>query len=163
MGAAREAKVRFLIPISEPAQRTEVARRAPQAERRLSFCYVPTYAIGYSSERRRCPRAGLNLPLRLTCVAGQAEPVAVTLVTRNISATGVYFLAPRRMDPETPIELEVALVERPLGQGSVRMATAAHIVRTEETCTPGWRGYAASFDDISFLRDEIVPERNELS
>lgn len=161
MGVAREAKSRFLVLTSEPAPRIELASRARQLERRLSYCYVPTYAVGYSSERRRCPRAGLNLPLRLTCVAGQAEPVAVTLVTRNISATGVYFLAPRRMEPETPIELEVALVERPLGQGSVRMATAAHIVRTEETSTPGWRGYAASFDDISFLRDEIIPEHNE--
>ena len=83
----------------------------------------------------------------------------VTLVTKNISSSGVYFLCPRWIEPGTPIELEVGLVDRPLGRGSVRMTTAAHIVRVEPADTPGWHGVAATFDDITFQRDEQVPPR----
>lgn len=88
-----------------------------------------------------------------------AEPVPVTLVTRNISSSGIYFLAPRELESGTAIELEVALVERPLGYGRVQMSTAAHIVRSEETDMPGWRGYAATFDDFALERDDVVPRR----
>jgi len=120
---------------------------------------VPTHAVGVADERRRYPRASLCLPLRLTKVAGVEEAIPITLVTRNISSSGVYFLAPRVIEPGTAIELEVALIERPLGFGSVQMCTAAHIVRAEETSTPGWRAYAASFDDFALQRDDRLPQR----
>jgi hypothetical protein len=110
-------------------------------------------------ERRRYPRAALCLPLRLVRVGEVAEPIPVTLVTRNISSSGVFFLAPRELKPGTAIELEVALVDRPLGQGRVQMSTAAHIIRSEETDTPGWHGYAASFDDFALQRDDVIPLR----
>jgi hypothetical protein len=90
-------------------------------------------------------------------VGGQREPQPVSLLTKNISSSGVYFLCPRWIEPGTAIELEVGLVDRPLGRGSVRMTTAAHIVRVDPTDTPGWHGLAASFDDISFVRDEPIP------
>ena len=51
--------------------------------------------------------------------------------------------------------MEVGLIGRPLGMGSVQMRTAAHVVRVEDCETPGWRGYAATFDDIDFRRDEF--------
>src|SRR2546422_3951256 len=118
-----------------------------------------SHVVGVVQERRLYPRAALRLPLRLKRVAGQREPVPVTLVTKNISSSGVYFLCPRWIEPGTPIELEVGLVDRPLGRGSVRMTTAAHIVRVEPADTPGWHGVAATFDDITFQRDEQVPPR----
>jgi len=120
---------------------------------------VPTHAVGVAEERRRYPRASLALPLRLTRVGSTPEPIPVTLVTRNISSSGVYFLAPREIAPGTSIELEVALVERPLGFGTVQMCTAAHIVRAEDCELPGWRGYAASFDDFALRRDDVIPMR----
>ncbi len=123
------------------------------------FARIPTHAIGVASERRRSPRASLSLPLRLLRVGENVEPIPVTLVTRNISSSGIYFLAPREFDPGTAIELEVALVERPLGQGRVQMCTAAHIVRAEEADTPGWHGYAATFDDFALRRDDVLPMR----
>lgn len=123
------------------------------------FARVPTHTVGVASERRRNPRASLALPLRLIRVGGQGELAAVTLVTRNISSSGIYFLAPREFEPGTAVELEVALVERPIGMGSVRMCTAAHIVRAEDSGTPGWWGYAASFDDFAFRRDDVLPLR----
>jgi hypothetical protein len=120
---------------------------------------VPTHAVGVAEERRRYPRASLCLPLRLTKIAGVEQAMPITLVTRNISSSGVYFLAPRVIEPGTAIELQVALIERPLGFGSVQMCTAAHIVRAEETNMPGWRAYAASFDDFALKRDDRLPQR----
>ncbi|HEV2615814.1 MAG TPA: PilZ domain-containing protein [Candidatus Acidoferrales bacterium] len=118
---------------------------------------VPTHAIGVAEDRRRCPRACLCLPLQLTSIGGREEALPVTLVTKDISSTGIYFLAPRVIDPGTAIELEVALIERPLGRGSVRLRTAAHVVRIDACEVPGWNGFAASFDDIDFQRDDRIP------
>ncbi|HKV05730.1 MAG TPA: PilZ domain-containing protein [Candidatus Acidoferrales bacterium] len=123
------------------------------------FTRVPTHIIGVAAERRRYPRALLCLPLRLTRIGDVVEPVPVTLVTKNISSSGVYFLAPREIKPGMAIELEVALIDRPLGYGRVQMCTAAHIVRAEDTDTPGWRAYAASFDDFALQRDDVLPMR----
>jgi hypothetical protein len=120
---------------------------------------VPTHAVGLPFERRGAPRAYLNLPLRLVGVNGQSKTYGITLVTKNISSSGVFFLAPCEIETGLAIEIEVGLVGRPLGQGSVHMRTAAHIVRVEHSLTPGWKGYAASFDDIAFKRDDTLPHR----
>jgi hypothetical protein len=97
--------------------------------------------------------------MRLNRVDSQPEAYPVTLVTRNISSSGIYFLAPRIMSPGTAIELEVAILDRPMGQGRVQMCTAAHIVRCDAVDMPGWYGYAASFDDFALQRDDILPLR----
>ncbi len=141
-----------------PSDGEELRARPPRTKAR-GFLRVPTHAVAVVDERRAYPRAALSLPLRLKRVGGQREPQPVTLLTKNISSSGVYFLCPRWIEPGTPIELEVGLVDRPLGRGSVRMTTAAHIVRVDPTDTPGWHGLAASFDDITFQRDEPVPPR----
>lgn len=160
MGAARNPLERHAPAHPERKPGPSKAKAQPEiGARPRCFERVPTHAIGVAQERRRSPRAALCLPLRLTQVAGQSEPVPITLVTKNISSSGVYFLAPRWLEPGTAIEVEVGLIERPLGQGSVRMRTAAHIVRAEASDTPGWRGYAATFDDIAFNRDDKVPLR----
>ena len=123
------------------------------------FARVPTHAIGVAREKRRYPRAKLALPLRLIRVGQVAEPFPVTLVTRNISSSGIYFLAPREIAVGASVDLEVALVDRPTGQGRVQMYTAAHIVRAEAAEMPGWMGYAATFDDFALQRDDVIPLR----
>lgn len=122
-----------------------------------TFLRVPTHAISVAEDRRRSPRASLSLPLQLTSVEGQSNMRPVTLVTKNISSTGIYFLAPRSIAPGTAIELQVSLIERPFGRGSVRLKTAAHVVRIEDCGVPGWCGFAASFDDFDFDRNDLVP------
>src|SRR5260370_9779415 len=117
------------------------------------FQRVPTHVVGVHPEQRRHPRAKLALPLRLRRVAGDLEPFPATLVTRNISSTGVYFLCPRPISPGTPIELEVALVHRPLGRGSVYMTTLPHLVRIESAATPGCHGIGPTFPDVEFAPD----------
>lgn len=160
MGALPERDARAVVsPIREAESNTQTITAISGKPGPRRFTRVPTHAVGVADERRRYPRASLALPLRLTKIAGVEEPIPVTLVTRNISSSGVYFLAPREIEPGTAIELQVALVERPLGFGSVQMCTAAHIVRAEETDMPGWRAYAASFDDFALQRDDHVPKR----
>jgi hypothetical protein len=161
MGAAPErlGQQAAVSALRKVESRPQIANVVPMKPGPRRFARVPTHAIGVAEERRRNPRASLSLPLRLTRVGDVAEPIPVTLVTRNISSSGIYFLAPREIAPGTAIELEVALVDRPLGYGRVQMCTAAHIIRSEDTEMPGWRGYAASFDDFAIERDDSLPQR----
>ena len=123
------------------------------------FVRVPTHAVGVNCEQREYPRASLRLPLRLRSVNSVPEEYPVTLVTRDISSTGVFFLCPKEILVGHPIELEIVLVSRPMGHGSVVLATPAHVLRVEPAATPGWYGIAASFDDVQFDRDDRVPSR----
>jgi hypothetical protein len=153
MGALRKLQL-----LSTPADATapSFSKALPSIPHR-TFLRVPTHAISVVEDRRRSPRACLSLPLQLTSIEGRVETAPITLVTKNISSSGIFFLAPTKIEPGTAIELAVGLIERPLGRGSVRLKTAAHIVRIEECGVPGWNGFAASFDDIDFDRDDVVP------
>ena len=121
------------------------------------FARVPTHAVGVFPEQREYPRASLRLPLRLRGIAGRAEDFPITLVTRDISSTGVFFLCPRKLSLGTQIELEVVLVSRPMGRGNVVIVSKARVTRLEPAAMPGWFGIAASFDDLEFDRDDNVP------
>jgi len=121
------------------------------------FARVPTHAVGVFPEQREYPRASLRLPLRLRGVAGRAEDFPITLVTRDISSSGVFFLCPRKLALDTQIELEVVLVSRPMGRGNVVIVSKARVTRIEPAAMPGWFGIAAPFDDLEFDRDDNVP------
>jgi PilZ domain. len=98
----------------KPLLRPELPRR---------FVRVPTHAVGVHPEHREYPRATLKLPLKLKSVDGVMEEFPVTLVTRDISSTGVYFLCPKDLADGAIIELQIVLVGRPLGQGNVVMVS----------------------------------------
>src|SRR5438105_14839304 len=121
------------------------------------FSRVPTHAVGVFPEHREYPRASLRLPLRLRGVSGRAEDFPITLVTRDISSSGVFFLCPRKLSLDTEIELEVVLVSRPMGRGNVVIVSKARITRVEPAAMPGWFGIAASFDELEFDRDDNIP------
>ena len=123
------------------------------------FARVPTHSVGVYPEHREYPRASLKLPLRLCSVDHVPEDFPVTLVTRDISSTGCYFLCPKELAVGTAVELEIVLVNRPMGRGNVVIASRAHVRRIEPAATPGWYGVAASFDDVQFDRDDSVPSR----
>ncbi len=137
-----------------PALRVMPLLRTPQPKK---FVRVPTHAVGVHLEQRERPRAALKLPLKLRSVAGVMEEYPVTLVTRDISSSGVYFLCPKSLEPGTSIELDIVLVSRPLGYGNVVVSSKAQVRRTEPANMPGWYGIAASFDDFAFDRDDQVP------
>lgn len=160
MGASDPSKLVKFDPFLEKENCTAVPAAAPRpADPPRAFSRIPTHAIGVVPERRFYARAALQLPLRLLSVNGQTEPVSLSLLTRNISTSGVFFLSPKELPLGTAIELEVCLIHRPLGYGNVRMATNAHVARVQEVATPGWYGVGAQFDEIAFDRDEPVPPR----
>ena len=147
-------------PLTE-TPRTPVLRLAPllSPTQPRRFVRVPTHAVGAHPEQRESPRATLKLPLRLRSVGGVPEEHPITLVTRDISSTGVYFLAPKALVIGTPVELEVVLVSKPLGLGNVVLVSMARVRRTEPAAVPGWFGVAAAFDDVEFDRDDGLPFR----
>lgn len=146
---------------------SDVPRRVPSLRvtsllapgRPRQFVRVPTHAVGVNREQREYPRASLRLPLRLRSVGGVAEDFPVTLVTRDISSTGVFFLCPKEIAASVAIELEIVLVQRPMGRGNVVIVTQAQVQRIEPAATPGWYGIAASFTDVQFDRDDSIPSR----
>jgi len=139
-----------------PALRVMPLLRVPQPRR---FVRVPTHAVGVHLDQRECPRASLKLPLKLRSVAGVLEEFPVTLVTRDISSSGVFFLCPKTLAVDAEIELDIVLVSRPLGYGNVVVSSKARIRRVEPANMPGWFGIAASFDDFAFDRDDHIPGR----
>jgi c-di-GMP-binding flagellar brake protein YcgR len=137
-----------------PALRVMPLLRNPQPRQ---FVRVPTHAVGVHREQRERPRASLKLPLKLRSVAGTMEEYPVTLVTRDISSSGVFFLCPKALAAGTEIELDIVLVSRPLGYGNVVVSSKARVRRVEAANMPGWYGIAASFDDFAFDRDDQIP------
>jgi hypothetical protein len=123
------------------------------------FARVPTHSVGVYPEQREYPRASLKLPLRLRSVDDVPEDFPVTLVTRDISSTGCFFLCPKQLAVGMSVELEIVLISRPMGRGNVVIASMAHVRRVEPAAMPGWFGVAASFDDVQFDRDDRVPSR----
>jgi len=138
-----------------PALRVMPLLRTPQPR---GFVRVPTHAVGVHTEHRECPRASLKLPLKLRSAAGLAEPYPITLVTRDISSSGVFFLCPKALAAGTEIELDIVLVSRPLGYGNVVVSTKARVCRSEQANMPGWYGIAAKFEDFGFDRDDRIPD-----
>ena len=121
------------------------------------FVRVPTHAVGVHTEHRECPRASLKLPLKLRSTGGVAEQFPITLVTRDISSSGLFFLCPKTLAVGTEIELDIVLVSRPLGYGNVVVSSRARVCRVEAANMPGWYGIAAKFDDFGFDRDDRIP------
>jgi hypothetical protein len=150
--AVKELSARPASSVADPPSWTTRAKPKGMAR-------VPTHSVRPPEERRAYARAKLSLPLRVKRIAGQRERLGEPLRTTNISSSGVLFLCPQRIEPGTPIEIEVNLVDRPFGRGNVRMRTEAHIVRAEPASRPGWHFLAATFDDISFHREEPLPSR----
>jgi len=148
-------------PVVTELPRTPALRLVPLLRSSLprQFVRVPTHAVGVHPEQRQYPRAKLKLPLRLRAVGGEPEPYPITVVMRDISSTGVYFLCPKQLAVGTQVELEVVLVSKPMGRGSVVMTTMAHVCRSEAAATPGWYGLAALFDDVQFDHDDDLPSR----
>ncbi len=143
-----------VVPPPTPKLRVMPLLRNPQPKR---FVRVPTHAVGVHREQRERPRAALRLPLKLRSVFGVKEEFPVTLVTRDISSSGVFFLCPKLLTPGTEIELDIVLVSRPLGYGNVVVSSKARVQRAEAANMPGWHGIAASFDDFAFDRDDQIP------
>ena len=143
-----------VVPANSMAAPDWMTRAKPKGIAR-----VPTHAVRPVEERRTYTRAKLSLALKVKRADGYARLTSRPLRTANISSSGVLFLCPHSIAPGTPVELEVCLVDRPLGQGTVKMRTEAHVVRTEPASRSGWHTLAACFDEITFHREDLVGPR----
>lgn len=134
--------------------RTSAARNNWTAPRGIER--VPTHAVPVVNERRAYPRAQLQLPMRILRIAGHRETGFDQVMTVDISSSGLRTVCPFEIPIGTPVHLEVELVKRPAGQGSVRLLTQAQVVRVQPDSTKGWHTLAFSFDEITFERDELI-------
>jgi len=116
---------------------------------------VPTHAVTVANERRIYARAQLQLPLRILRIAGHRETDFDQVMTIDISSSGLRTSCPFEIPVGTPVHLEVELVKRPAGCGSVRLVTQAQVVRANPGST-GWHTLAFNFNEISFERDELA-------
>jgi c-di-GMP-binding flagellar brake protein YcgR len=107
-----------------------------------------------TQERRAYARARMALALSVLRVAGQPSSQPPALRTIDISSSGALFLYPQRIEPGTPLRIEVTLIEERLRHRAVRMRTDAHVVRAQTNGKPGWHALAVAFDEIGYLRDE---------
>lgn len=161
VGETAEEKTQSLAPaLSAWQPQLKVRPLMPQNGPRR-FARVPTHAVGVFPEQREYPRASLKLPLRLKSVDGRQEEFPVSLLTRDISSTGLFFLSPRDLPVGATVELEVVLVSRPMGLGNVTMVSHAVVRRVEAAAVPGWYGIAAKFSDVEFDRDDGKPWMGE--
>jgi hypothetical protein len=117
---------------------------------------VPTHVVHVANERRVYPRAHLQLPVRILRIAGHHETEFDQAMTIDISSSGLRTAYPFAIPVGTPVHLEVELVTRPSGCGSVRLITQAQVVRVQSD-SKGWHTLAFNFDEISFERDEMAP------
>jgi hypothetical protein len=117
---------------------------------------VPTHVVHVANERRVYPRAQLQLPVRILRIAGHRETEFDEAMTIDISSSGLRTACPFAIPVGTPVQLEVELVTRPSGCGSVRLVTEAQVVRVQPDSN-GWHTVAFNFDEISFERDEMAP------
>lgn len=116
---------------------------------------VPSHAITFANERRAYGRAQLQLPLRIVRIAGHREVNFDPVLTIDVSSSGLRARCPFEIAVGTPVHLEVDLVQRPRGRGSVRLITQAQVVRAQRESN-GWHTLAFSFDEITFERDELA-------
>jgi hypothetical protein len=156
MRVARRAKSR---PTSKSENQDARENHSPQtADGR-----TPLRAFRRLSERRAFIRVRLALPVCVRRVAGQPSAEAEPLRLRDISSSGAFFSYPRRIEPSTPVALEVSLFgERP-SRRAVRMCVDAHVVRAEPSGTPGWHGLAVAFDDIRYVRNALFATPAQLT
>ncbi len=111
-------------------------------------------------ERRAYVRARLPLTLCVARVAGQASSEPPVLRLRDISSSGAFFLYPEKIEPGTPLALEVSLIRERRRHRAVRMCVDAHVVRAEAAGKAGWHGLAVAFDDIRYVRNEDLIGRS---
>jgi hypothetical protein len=145
------------VEVSQEAKlmRTSAARSNWTVPRGIGR--VPTHAVPVVNERRVYPRAQLQLPMRILRIAGHRETSFDQVMTVDISSSGLRTVCPFQIPVGTPVHLEVELVKRPSGQGTVRLLTQAQVVRVQPDTTRGWHIVAFSFDEITFERDELAP------
>jgi hypothetical protein len=99
-------------------------------------------------DRRRYRRFVVSLPFELRRVAGIPEREIMTLISHDISNSGLKFTSPRRIEPGLSIEVEVKLVGHGPAGNDLHVSGMGYIVRIEIGAQPGRYQLAAAFDEM---------------
>jgi len=116
---------------------------------------VPTHAFGVFHEQREYPPAAFVAFAFAGCAAWKnaVEKYPVSLVTRDISSTGVFFLCPKTHRTQfcNP-NWKSSFVSRPLGRGKRRRPSPSQKCAAVESANmPGWVRYRRPpLDDLKF-------------
>ena len=103
-------------------------------------------------ERRRAQRFPLDLPLEVKWreTSGDVQKPATL---RDISASGIYFVVDRNLQPESKVEFYVRLHVEGAPAGGVLLHCVGSVVRVDPAATdPNRIGVAARIDRYRFLR-----------
>jgi c-di-GMP-binding flagellar brake protein YcgR len=108
---------------------------------------MPTIA-----ERRKYRRYDLAIEVQVKPRKRAAAPMRT--VTRDISARGVYFDFPEKMEPGSELEFELNLPPELAAGRTVRIRCRGKIVRVEAASQDGGVRLAATIENYEFLRPE---------
>ena len=98
-------------------------------------------------ERRRYPRFSVSLPLRLKRMKNQKEGDVETLLSEDISRSGLRFRTRERIALGESIEVEVTLAAHGPAGADILVIGKGLIVRSEKSHEAGWYQLAAAFAD----------------
>ncbi len=100
-------------------------------------------------EKRKERRFALSLPVQVRPRAPVADPVDSN--TKDISASGICFLLPEKVEVGAEVEWEVTLPAE-LGPASLRIHCKGRILRVDPPDALGRIAVAATLDSYHFVR-----------
>jgi hypothetical protein len=101
-----------------------------------------------SLERRRYPRFAVRLPFRLRRVSGGAVALGGTLLSNDVSKTGLSFTIDDPMELGQSIEVELTLTGYGPDGNDLQVRGTGYIVRAYADPVAGKYHLAATFDEL---------------
>ncbi|MBI4463260.1 MAG: PilZ domain-containing protein [Acidobacteria bacterium] len=104
------------------------------------------------AERRRHHRYDLAMPLEVK--PSKKAAASIQTITRDISATGIYFDVTDGIEPGSEIRFELVLPSQLTHGESVHIRCRGKIIRVERPDEQGRMGVAATIDSYDFVKTE---------
>jgi len=109
-------------------------------------------ATATGAERRRHHRYGLAMPVQVQPSKGAVPPIST--ITRDISATGIYFDFTDGIEQGSEMNFELVLPPQMTHGEPVHIRCRGKIVRVERPDEKGKIGVAATIECYNFIRAE---------
>ena len=106
-----------------------------------------------TTERRRAQRFHLTLPIHIVRLSQQR--VDLTGRTRDLSASGAYFVLESNVEKGAPIEFFVTLQEPQTTSRKVKLRCRGHVTRLDKLGSADRWGVGVSIDRYQFIRDSL--------
>ncbi len=106
----------------------------------------------FVKEQRRSQRFQLTMPI--TLLRGGRGQINKIGETRNVSSTGVYFVAAEAVEPGTLLEFIITLPDEISAVGPVRLLCKGKVVRVDQQ-EESLLGVAATIERYEFIRETL--------